>query len=83
MTYSVLTFKATRGASVIGKGLDYISAMNLLDRALEFNRAFFLSKLMVSGVAILLMKDEDAEEINNAGIIMLSDKQVLFQAGSY
>lgn len=80
-TLSVLVHKATTGSKMVAKGLNLSEATSLAETIYDGYKILFRTGLAISGVAVFLVADENAEEILKHH--RNQDKRILMQYGSY
>lgn len=80
MKYAILIYKATRGAVLLSSGLDAQVAREQADQSYKTLKA--LSANWLSGMAAIVVADEDAQAVCVEGI-RANDQRVVYQCGPY
>jgi hypothetical protein len=84
LTYSFLTYKATRAPKLVNSGLTLDEAVSgaveLYDRAKSTNDR----ELLANGECVVVMTDDDAQMAIKSGCLpQIREKKVLYQCGGY
>lgn len=81
--YAVAIYKATSGARIHGEQPTMPDAKDSAHRIYETLLTLTAHGVLLSGVAILVLPDDYAQQIDGKGIILLDTSKVLYQIGSY
>lgn len=84
MNFSILVHKATHGPSLVRSTELLSDAKNEADTLYESSKSFVQAGLLKPGVAVLVMRKEDADRVVKQGCLFSSDMaDVIWQAGSF
>lgn len=82
--YTVLTFKATRTPKLVVSGLDKPSAIVRASDLYDHAKILSDHAYLASGVTVVVMTDEEAQEAIESGTLPhLSKNRLVYQCGGY
>lgn len=83
MTFSIIAYKATRGPRILADRLDRSAVLQKANEIYDSYKCLFKANLAQSGVAIMIVTDDDADALAHEGVITCNEPRILEQYGGF